>query len=140
MNVVANENFKNWVCFAYGGVSLISISAAFCLIKFMAELNIILIGFFVIVLVSILPINAICIQLAIQLSLNSKATINLLSKSDSKGRKREMIDSMFWKSCTPIEIWAGSFFSLASPDFLLQIYGTVIFESVINLLLATRGF
>ncbi len=138
--MVANENFRNWVLMAYAGDSLVSISFAVSLILFMTELNIVQIGFFVIVLVSILPISAVSIQTAIHLSLYSKVTINSLSKNDSKGIKSKLIDSRFWKSCTPIEVWVGSFFSLASPDFLLQIYGTVIFESVINLILATREF
>jgi hypothetical protein len=136
LNVITNENFRDWVCMAYACVCLVSISTAFCLIKFRYQWNLVQIGFFLLLLDTFLLVSAVCIRLAIQLSLHSKDMINCLKKSDTTIRK---VEAKFWKSCTPIEIWVGNFFSYTSPDFIFQVYGKIIFESVISLILATKG-
>jgi hypothetical protein len=130
LNAAANENYRDWVCTAYSGVTLASISVAFCLIKFRVQWNLIQIGLFLIILAALLPLSAICIQQAIQLSLHSKAIITSLGKTDTSNGK---IGSRFWKSCTTIEIWVGNFFTFTTPAFLLHIYGKIIFESVITI-------
>jgi hypothetical protein len=134
--VIANDNFKIWVGFAYASVCLSSVSLAVCLITFWDQWNPIQSGLFFIILFAILAVNAISIQLGIRLRINSEFWIRTSGKRD---RSRSKLESKFWKSCQPIEIWAGSFFTLSSMNYLLEVYGKVILESVISLLLAVRG-
>jgi hypothetical protein len=92
-------------------------------------------GFFSIVLLIVLGVSYTLIKLAIGIRLNSVAWITWIEKHDSSAM---MFQQRFWKSCKPLEICAGRFFVFSSPNFFLLVYGKIILESVINLLLAQK--
>jgi len=52
----------------------------------------------------------------------------------TKSRATEM-DKKFWISCRPIFIWIGNTFILETKGFVLKLFGGIVLESVINLLL-----
>jgi hypothetical protein len=93
-------------------------------------------GFFLLVLLIVLCVSSVLIKLAIGIRLSSMYWITSSERHDDSSAK---FHQRFWKSCKPLDIWVGSFFVFSSPDFFLHVYGKIILESVIDLLLAVRG-
>ena len=114
-------------------ISVVIISASFALIKFQNDImsfSLLIATWFCCVV--LFKYN---LRLSLNLHRNSK---NIISSALRNPNAQTKYNRRFWKSRNPIYVWVGQLFSLETPSFELYLFGTVIFNSVVNLLLIFR--
>jgi len=132
--ITMNHIFEGWITIAYFGVVLLLISSSFVIIQLRLELGIILIILLVTVNVALTIISAVIIQSALNFSTYSGNYIRI-----AKNVARSKMETTFLKSCQPICISVGGFFTLSNRNFCLHTYLRVVLETTINLLLTLKN-
>jgi len=64
--------------------------------------------------------------------------LSLRCRATGLNRNQIKVDTLYWKSCRPIVIWAGGLFCYEHREFVLKLFGSIILESVINMLITFR--
>jgi len=140
------KQFRNWQVFLcllnelYASVALVSqmvmcinvISYIFCIIKLRNRWNIFGLAILFNFLIDTLGMNSILLQFIIECSNNSSGCRRSFEQNDL-GRSK--YDILFWKSCPRLKIQMGQLFTVESKEFLMKLYGNVLLETCVDLLL-----
>jgi len=90
----------------------------------------------------IIPLIACCI-IVTWVSLHSALTLAVSCSTNSReyfthrkcpGKRRVKYDTLFWKSRKSTTIRFGHYFSLETKNFVLQVFGEIILQNVLSLL------
>jgi hypothetical protein len=133
MNILAMERWSLPTFFGYHGALLTIISLSFVVIRFHSEMGTFLTTFLFGVNLEVAAATSYCIYIAVNQAKHSAGWYLSFLRNDFG---RSAYDYRFWKTCRPIEISVGGFYTMSSQDFEIQVFGPVISESVANLLLA----
>jgi len=68
--------------------------------------------------------------------LNELSLVCLGEGRHSQGSSK--LETAFWVSRTPCVIWIGDLFCIENRDLILKIFGTIVLENVINMLLTFK--
>jgi len=75
------------------------------------------------------------VKKAISIKTLSEASLTAFQKFDFK---QNQANALFWKSCLPLKIKVGVFGSIETHEFLLIVFGDVILNNTVTLLISTR--
>jgi len=129
----SNDVLRTWIVIAYFGSLIIVISHFFVAIRLNVGLR--LVALFVMLTAdnAIFVISAILQQVALNFSTYSNKYLLLAQRTSHTS-----LEAKFFKSCQPIRISVGGLFTIESKDFLLHTLVTIVFETLVNLLLTFR--
>ncbi len=63
------------------------------------------------------------------------ASVQSVSSYQRSGRPQRRVDTAFWKSCYPLEVWIGGLFTVSSRNFILFVFWEIILKTSIDLML-----
>ena len=132
--IIGNDILSKWIIIAYFGVTLFLISLSFVLMLLRVDLGIVALFVLVIADILILVISLLIVQFVLSFSTYSSNYIQM-----AKRNARTKLEAKLLKSYQPIRVSVGRFFTFESKNFCLQMYGRVILETTISLLLTFRN-
>ncbi len=127
-----NQCYSTFAGVAYVFVNTIIITFTYEIIVYSAEIHV-----FVLVLgiinLQLMFGSGLSYQVILRLR---NASIQFVSSHYKTHRKMQRrVDTAFWKSCNPIEVWIGGIFTISSRNFLLFVFCEIILTTSINLML-----
>jgi len=125
-----NSILKQWTLGFFITGTVISITASYTLFRIH---NNPLISTVLILITLLLAFN--CVTNEIIRHACTLCQLSGLSHSSSFKTKNELY-RLCWNSCRPFSVWVGDIFCLETKEFALKLFGSVILETVINILLA----
>jgi len=135
MNQFANKMFGVVVAVAYILAACVVITCLFCLIRFTSSLPILFLLWILAAFVVVSGILVLLITKAVQIRVLSKSSFTSFQRFDLNQNRETRL---FWKSCRPLRINVGSFGSIESHEFLLILFGDIVLNNTVTLLLSTR--
>jgi len=133
---LVNDVFRNWVVTAFYGAVVSSILLSFTLIRKRFAIHAIIFSLFLLIDLVIIISSFLIIHFVQGIKKHSEGYYKAFQCDPLRGSKEH---SAFYTSCRPIVVMVGGMFSIAERDFSLKVYGNVIFQNTINLLLTFRG-
>jgi len=132
-NAIEGAVFSDIVAFGMYGSAMLIICFTFGAFKFANASFAVLTSLFIMANIILGFSLKAAMTLAISCHTTSEACCGL--GLEQIGSQNTVLTKMFWKSQRPVSIRVGNHFILDSNEYILTIFGTIILENVINLLL-----
>jgi len=135
MNQLANQIFSSVVVIAVLQGSCCEITISFCLVKFMTILPFLVLLWMIVCLIGITGVIIFLVKKSINIRVFSEILLTSFQKFDFK---QNPASTRFWKSCLPLNMKVGPFGSIETHEFLLILFGDMIINNTLTLLISTR--
>jgi len=135
MNQLANQMFSTAVAITILEGICVIITFSFCLVRFMTTLPSLVLLCIIIGFTVVTGSTIFLVKKAINIRILSEAALVSFQKIDFK---QNQANARFWKSCLPLKMKVGPFGSMETHEFLLILFGNIILNNTVTLLISTR--
>jgi len=135
MNQWGNQMLGSGVAIAALQGACCEITVSFCLVKFMTTLPFLVLLWIIAGLIGVTGVIIFLVKKGINIRKISEASLTSFQKFDIKQNQGNI---RFWKSCLPLKIKVGPFGFIETHEFLLILFGDVIINNTVTLLISTR--
>lgn len=139
-NTYLNFSLRHAVSYAYHFSVTVTITISYAILRLLAHRSnfmMVVVGLLGLIMVGIINvILEFCIQHSLNLRYNSLEYVDSYFRNDFTLNK---LERKVLKSCYPLEIEVGTLFKFTTRSFCLRLFGDIILQNIITLLLTFQG-